>query len=394
MPKTKNTKINYVLISEYLFYILFVALIIVSIAKTMKVGTDYKVFYFAGRRILEGNFELYNIARDGILTYKYSPLFSVLFAPFALLGYEISLFSWCIINSLFFILGWLACEKILEKNKIKINYAHRLLTLLFLLDAMTLNAQQANINAIVFGTVMSGIYLSLYAKHNRTKYFGLFLIALISSIKLTPIAILIFFFAIKEYRKCGWLMCMFVLLMVLPFIYFGFSNYLDLMKKWFFVLSDTGHFPFYKYTNQSVIAQFSRWFGANTIIVKLIAACINTAILFIIMYSSRLKNIIITLSLTIIFMLTASPVSWKEYQIILCLPLFYLNIKLINGELKGLALYLYLARIFVVNILVQAIVGEKLGLLVNYHGNYLIGVLLMVMVLSLTTYRKIKVKVK
>ncbi|MEI6080368.1 MAG: glycosyltransferase 87 family protein, partial [bacterium] len=154
MLKIKNLKINYELVFEYLFYILFIALIIAAIAKTMKVGTDYKVFYFAGKRILSGDLDLYNIPRDGILTYKYSPLFSVLFVPLSLLGYKTSLLCWCVINSLFFILGWISCEKIIVNNGISIKYSHRLLTLLFLLDVMTLNAQQANINAVVFGMVM------------------------------------------------------------------------------------------------------------------------------------------------------------------------------------------------------------------------------------------------
>ncbi|MCX6112221.1 MAG: glycosyltransferase family 87 protein [Proteobacteria bacterium] len=377
MFKNRIKDLNFELVFEYLFYILFIALIAVSIIKTMKVGTDYRVFYFAGKRILEGNFDLYNISRDGILTYKYSPLFAVLFVPLSLLGYKASLFFWCLINSTLFIIGWISCEKILEKSDIKIKFSHRFLTLLFLLDVVSLNAQQANINAVVFGMVMSGVYLGLYADRERIKYLGLFLIALISSIKLTPMALVVFYFAIREYKKCFILIAMFAALMILPFIYFGFSQYTELLKRWILILSDTAHFPFYKYTNQSPIAQFSRWFSGNTMVVKLISACINTAILLLILYSSRVKNIITTLSLVIILMLTAAPVSWKEYQIILCLPLLFLNIKLINMELRGWALYFYAARILVVNILVQAIIGERLGLLANYHGNFLIGLLLM-----------------
>lgn len=364
-------------IFEYLFYLLFYALIIVCIIRTMKVGTDYRVFYFAGKRIISGDYDLYNIIRDGILTYKYSPFFAVLFVPLSTISYKLSLFFWAIINSAFFILGWLSCENFLKKNNINISNTHRLLTLLFMIEVVTLNAQQANINAVVFGMVMFGLYTTLYAKKTLIQNIGLFLIALISSIKLTPMALVLFFLVIKEYRKCFLLIMMFTALMIIPVFFFGLSKYPDLIKRWILVLSDTGHFPFYKYTNQSTIAQLSRWFGGNTLTVKFISSCINTFVLLCVLYSSRFKNVILSVSLTIIFMLCVSPVSWKEYQIILCLPLMFMNIKLINRELKGFPFYLYLARILIVNILVQAIIGEKLGLMANYHGNYLWGILLL-----------------
>ena len=383
MFKDRLKNLDIELVFEYLFYVLFITLIVASIIKTMKVGTDYRVFYFAGRRMLEGNFDLYNISRDGILTYKYSPLFSILFVPLSLFGYKTSLFFWCLINSAFFVIGWMSCEKMLEKNDIKIKFSHRFLTLLFLLDVVALNAQQANINAVVFGMVMGGVYLSLYGNSERIKYIGLFIIALISSTKLTPLAMVVFYFAIREYKKLFILIGMFATLMILPFLFFGFSQYLELLKRWILVLCDTAHFPFYKYTNQSPIAQFSRWFGSNNMIVKLMSACINTAVLLLIFYSSRFKDIITTLSLVIVLMLTASPVSWKEYQIILCLPLMFLNIKLINMELKKWALYFYAARILIVNILVQVIIGERLGMFANYNGNFLIGLLFMAVSLIL-----------
>ena len=150
---------------------------------------------------LKGNFDFYNIVRDKVLTFKYGPIFPLIVFPLGYLSLGVAKVIWATLNAACLIIAWAYSEKLinLSRPEIKITDPARLLTLIMVLDIVSRNAMQGNINVMLFTLMIISVVWSLEAKSKRSA----FLAAIAASIKITPGILLIFFWVSKK-RKAFW----------------------------------------------------------------------------------------------------------------------------------------------------------------------------------------------
>ena len=364
-----------------LFFLLFAILTISSIQRTVKKDLDFKVFHQAGVIFFESEPDLYNPSRDGIFTYKYSPFFAILAGVFAFFRHETAKVIWAIMSSLAFIGSWYYAEKILKHLQVKITYSARLLTLLMVLQPVTNNAIQGNINVILLFLCLLGVWLSI---ENRNIEAG-FWAALAFSIKLTPAIILLFFLLKKKYRSFLYgLLFAVIFMIIIPALVYSPESFLKLNLQWFEVLRDTRHYPMMKYTNQAPLAVFIHWFG-NHRVVHLVAMLPAVTIMVMLFYFYARKSLTSLVAVVSVFVLylVASPVAWLEYYVFLLVPLLVLNSIFTTRPVSNYTRVLYYIRVIITLVLVRAIIGREAADWVAYRGQHLVGLFLMLMIFAL-----------
>ena len=208
--------------------------------------------------------------------------------------------------------------------------------------------------------VVASLYLSLknFAKTSA------FLLALGAAIKLTPMAFILYYFFHRKWKELFYFYVFFSALFILiPALCFGWNDYFLMMKSWAFVLSDTLHFPFFKYTNQSPLVVFTHWMHATmiTLPAKIFHYLMTgIAMLQIGFYFFKKNQVKFVISLFIL-MLTASPVVWMEYYLILMLTYMYLNFQFFKFQME---------QIFVGTLFYSFDMDSTLGEIFNWRRGF------------------------
>ena len=89
------------MIKKFLFSLIFIACSISLVRSTMGQGTDFFVYWKAGRALLDGN-SIYDLNRFGGMVFKYPPWLAPLFIPIAAIPFEWAKMIWglCCVFSL------------------------------------------------------------------------------------------------------------------------------------------------------------------------------------------------------------------------------------------------------------------------------------------------------
>jgi len=373
---------------KILFYLCFVLISITSYNRTASTNLDFKVFHQAALRVVNNQYDFYNYQRDGIFTYKYSPIFPLMTAPLGLMSELNARKTWAIINVIALPLAWFSLSSIfiILSGVSEISYAAHLITLLLLAQPITNNATQGNINSILLA-IMS---LALYFSFKEKKYYSSILAAIGFSIKLTPGVLFIYFLFYKKWKELLLTTVLSaMLLMVLPFIYFGFHQTIELYLGWKTVLSNTTHFPFYKYTNQSPLVVMTHWQGIDTVnlISKLFYYLINLIMGLSLFYFYKRKNKLVFLSLIFMLLLTASPVVWMEYYLVLLFPYLVIHQWLVTHCLSVSSKILWYIKLLYVHLLVKLLIGNHYSDLIAQNGRSFIGLVLILLIYFIEDFR-------
>ena len=155
---------------------------------------------------------------------------------------------------------------------------------------------------------------------------------------------------------------------------------MNLYEGWLHVLRDTKHFPFFKYTNQSVIAVMTR-LGAGWLTSVTVWGLLNGFLLGLLALSVLRRDELKTASLSFLVMLTIPSIVWKEYHVALLLPYLVVHQMLFDRKIPRFFVFLFFARLLFVNGFVQAIVGRALSIRVDEYGAFLWGVPLLAAIL-------------
>ena len=248
-----------------------------------------------------------------------------------------------------------------------------------LLQPVTNNAIQGNINSILLAMSMAAIYLVLTKRSLQAGFWAAFAI----SIKLTPAILLIYFTGLKKYKTLAYSIAFsLVFLIGIPLLTMPMSDLMNLYQSWLVVLSDSKHFPLFKYTNQSPLAVFSHWFGNNTTshIISQIPSLMAIGACTYFIFKKRTLSLLI--GIFAVYLLT-SPVVWLEYYLFLLFPFLFLNHLIISNETTKLSKILYWLRIVFTLLLVRAIVGKEAANLFAFWGQHLISLFLMLWIFYL-----------
>lgn len=298
---------------------------------------------------------------------------------------------WAALNLLALPLAWYFLTKIfliLMKTN-EVNYLNQILTLLFLAQPLTNNATQGNINTILLAFLSLALYFSLTHKKIAAGLFS----AIGFSIKLTPGVVFIYYIAYKKWKELFvGILTSFILLVLIPLFYYGFDETINLYLGWKTVLSDTGHFPFYKYTNQSPLVVMTHLQGLEAVntISKGFYYLVNFFMIYSFYYFYKRKNEIIFMAFTFIFLLTAAPVVWMEYYLFLVFPFLIINEWMITNKLSKTSKVLWYVKLIAVHLLVKFIIGNHYSDLMAYYGRSFLGLILIVIIFYLEDFRSSK----
>lgn len=363
----------------------------------IKKDLDFKVFHQAAERVIQGDFDLYNFKKDGVFSYKYSPVFPLMIYPLGYLSRNIAQIFWSALNTFLMLLAWFYLLKIIrpilyEKVNIKnfntkkqknVFWIANIVTLILLVQPIINNAIQGNINGILFFMIIASIY---YSKMDKS-FLSAFLGAIATSIKLTP-AVVIFYYIYKKDWAAFLYFCFFMILfmIVIPVLFYGVHDSLALYANWKAVLADKNHFPFFKYTNQSPLVVFIH-LGFSKSVASLLhyfVAAINFSVLI---FAIKNKNEATTIFISLILMLILPPVVWLEYYIVLIPMVFYVSYCALSGAFGKTQWILSILLLIFTKLPVQAIIGKDLANWFAFYGMHFWGLLLLSLIYSINFFR-------
>jgi hypothetical protein len=376
-------------IAKYFFYFIFIIVSISCYNRTTSTDLDFKVFHQATVRVVHHQADLYDFKRDKIFTYKYSPVFPLLTYPMGHLTMVTAKKIWAIDNFIALPLAWYFLTQIflILSKTTEINYLNHLITLLLLAQPITNNATQGNINTILLTFLAAAFYFSIKNK----KYFAGFFAAIGFSIKLTPGVVFIYFLVYQKWKELLIaILTSFILLILVPVLYFGMHQTIDLYLGWKTVLSDTSHFPFYKYTNQSplVIMTHLQSLESVNVISKIFYYAVNLVMAASLWYFYKRKNELVFICFSFILLLTAAPVVWMEYYLFLVLPYFVIHQKLVTNTLSKSSKILWCLKLVIAHLMVKFLIGNHLSDLMTYYGRSFIGLIIIFVIFYLEERRQ------
>lgn len=370
------------------------ALVFVSIKHTAKHDLDFQVFYRTGQQFLSGNYDFYNLERDLNWTYRYGPLFPLFMAPFALLGRWEAQFVFGIINALAFPLAWFLMERVLAARigDIVRSPGVRILTLLMILDYVNRNANQGNVNVLMFLAMVAAVDLS---DRGRFVWAGV-VTGLGAMVKVYPGAAALYFLCARRWSEFV-LSVVFTLLFTfgIPAIIYGPSTLVHQVEQWALILQDRSYYPFFKYINQSPVAVMWRTSDSEAVgksfhmIFNFLAAL---SLGFLVALSIKVKETTeryrhLDLSLMLVslcmplFVLTCV---FTEYHIIAAPVVMVANALLLHRMLDRKWQAVYWIRFALVHLAVLAIVGRALTESIGSYGNHLFGLVALLLMIGFT----------
>ena len=348
--------------------------------RTQHHDLDFRALYVVGCQWLQGHPHFYPDLHKPLplFSYKYSPFFPILMAGFGCVSEPHARLMWGVCNAVALLMLWWSAEAFLAQCGMRIKSSARWVSLLLLLDPLATNAIQGNINLLLTSGMMLSLLLVAYGQPRPKQVAGALLLALVSAVKLTPLASTIPLLAQRRWTLLAFTgFFFFFFLVVCPLFFYGLESTLTLYHDWIFVLKDHTHFPFLKYTNQSVSAVgqrlgLSRWGIATLwlgIHIGLVWACVRAV---------RAKDGASLASLSFLFVLTVPEIVWKEYSVALLCPYLVIHQRLFSGLLPASAWWYWGSRIVGVHLCVPALLGRELAHAFNAAGNQLWGTLLMI----------------
>jgi hypothetical protein len=190
---------------------------------------DFPVYYAAGRSLIGGRTDLYapDFALGQVMDYRYPPIFLIPFIPLWHLPYKVAAYFWTWLS----ILQIAGCVLLLKNSVVLPEIPSRVWVMLFFITGqyfiMILHYGNAHLLAIFF------LIASIYLARIRKRSIAAFLLALAITIKLTPGLFLLYFAIKKEWKFLGLIGAFIVAINLLPSLYFGVDQSIELHRTWF-----------------------------------------------------------------------------------------------------------------------------------------------------------------
>ncbi|MDQ4123604.1 MAG: DUF2029 domain-containing protein [Acidobacteriota bacterium] len=277
---------------------------------------DVHVYHTAAHSLFNrGRIDLYaaDFADDAIMDYRYTPFFLFLVFPFSLLPYEEAEFLWLWINIVAFVPATIAIKRGFEITKENPQRLNLILFLSFLFCAKFFFPLVKNLN--VHFLILCMVFGAFYLLLKQRKLIAASLMALAISIKIVPVLTLPYFALKKQWLFLSATVVLTVVFNLLPAFYLGADLNFKLLNDWYnHVLVNTEFHELNGPINLSLKGQLDRYLvgvdyskrtfdpdyqNVNVVslsknlvdqIWKISALLISAATLFLIWFSSKLRN--------------------------------------------------------------------------------------------------------
>lgn len=233
-----------------------VAILAGIVGYAIKTGSDFHVFYVAGTRALEGS-DIYRWS-DHWMVFKYMPIWSILFSPFALLPEKVSCFLFVLLQILFWIqsariwFGWLGYEF----N----NPTHLFLLLMLSANALSAEIGYGQINGFIFFAVTQ--ILNWLKDGNQDPWRAGAVAALLFSLKVNLIFLLIYCL-FRNAKSVFGFVTMGCALYGATVAYYGFETTTQLYQQWWSILIGQSTSQFFIFECQGLFRFFGSIFGES-----------------------------------------------------------------------------------------------------------------------------------
>jgi len=198
--------------------------------------SDYRVYHNAGKDILSGK-NIYLRQSEEITHFKYSPIFAVSMAPFAIFNKRISASLFFLLNLTCLYFSFYLSKKLIFLDKIKPKQEFLIFIIVFILSYRAilhcLDSGQVGL-LILFLTL-----LGLFSISKRKEASGSFLIGFAGMIKYMPFIFGIYFFLKKKYKVVLFIGFSFLFFCLLPAIFIGLKTNFSYLKEWLPYITST-----------------------------------------------------------------------------------------------------------------------------------------------------------
>lgn len=190
---------------------------------------DFPVYYAAGQSLLSGRADLYSpdFALGRVMDYRYPPFFLIALTPVWLLPYKLAAYIWYLLS----ILEIIGCVLIV----LRVFPSFRESRVLQVLVALSVGQYFVMVlhygNAHLLMTFL--LFAAFYFVLQRKELPGAVLLALATTIKLTPILFLPYFVLKQRWSLLAQMFLLLALFNIAPSIYFGFRGNNELLRSWY-----------------------------------------------------------------------------------------------------------------------------------------------------------------
>lgn len=198
----------------------------IMVPMAVKHAVDFPVYYRTGQVFLAGHGPLYG-PESGLgfpMHYRYPPLFLLVFVPFALLPFNISVTLWAALK-------WMALFLLIRGMAERMRFPRTgwwwLIPACLSAPFLVQELKGGNVQFFIFALVAAALLA-----FRKTPWLGAFLLALATSLKVWPFFFVPYLAARRRYREAAATVALTVVLTLLPAAYFGWQRNADLLRQW------------------------------------------------------------------------------------------------------------------------------------------------------------------
>ena len=344
--------------------------------------SDYRVYYKAGRDILEGK-NIYVRETEEITPYKYSPVFAVFMSGLSTGNRRTSASIFFILNLIFVFLIFKLSRKMIFFREISPNKEFLLLTLVLIINSRFILhcLDSGQVGILIAFLLVLGLFLLSLGKDWRAA----FLIGFSVMIKYMPFLFVIYFLLKRKLRVGGLILFSIVFYCLIPAVFIGPKTNLLYLKEWIPYATSTSldQGSMITVKNHSLWTLPLRLFSnINSFNAKLITVALFVILMSFIVIRSRNKSksegkicvFYNCLDYAMVFILIPlfNPNAWLHNFVILIFPytaaVYYL---FVNGFKDKVVLFLVFFSFILSSVGSQSLVGDNVQTILEYFFLFL-----------------------
>ena len=337
----RHLRLEYIILAS-IFIFLFIRFILPAIGMYSHINTmmwfdDFKVYHFAAQNILNGEIPLSKIyqssyAGDGHLTYKYSPVWLILFLPFGLLPVALATIIWLGLMALCITLSFWLAGKILNYYHISYSPLFYLVTLLFLYRPITEEYRFGQTDSVLLFLILLSLYFYI---QTHKKLLSFLLLAIAISLKPPAMIFFLLFFMRKDYKALLWTTFLFLLSNITSCFLLSPTTHIKLLGDWIYALHASGSSLLFDIDEHSLFSLLGRYLSEDVYRINILSLSkpfvikltlflggLLVALTFVLReyYPASKDFDLFMINFCILFMLFFSPNTWLANHSMLILP--------------------------------------------------------------------------
>jgi len=350
--------------------------------------SDYRVYYKAGRDVLEGK-NIYVREIEEITPYKYSPVFAVFMSGLSIVNRKASASIFFILNLIFVFFIFKLSRKMIFFRGITTNKELLLLALVLIINSrFILNClDSGQVGILISFLLILGLFLLSLGKYWKAA----FLIGFSIMIKYMPFLFVIYFLLKRNFKVGGLILFSMASYCLIPAIFIGFKSNLLYLNEWIPYITSTSLDQGSMITskNHSLWTLPLRLFpNISSFNAKLVTVAFFIILMFFIVSRSRnaskgggkicLFHNCLDYAMIFILIPLFNPNAWLHNFVILIFPymaaVYYLFVK---GFKDKIVLFLVFSSFILSSVGSRSLAGDNLQTILDYLFLVPVGALLL-----------------